>query len=103
MIKTYFNLQKLGCSPFWGAKDASEYGNAWQALFWQTETPLSMLQATKFTADFVDERIEAFVSWFLEDKVKNLSDEEYAEVVSTLVKMQKQADVTLTEEFDRNW
>ena len=62
-----------------------------------------MLQATKFTADFVDERIEAFVSWFLEDKVKNLSDEEYAEVVSTLVKMQKQADVTLTEEFDRNW
>ena len=62
-----------------------------------------MLQATKFTADFVDERIEAFVSWFLEDKVKNLSEEEYAEVVSTLVKMQKQADVTLTEEFDRNW
>merc|ERR1711974_41271 len=36
-------------------------------------------------------------------KVKNLSDEEYAEVVSTLVKMQKQADATLTEEFDRNW
>ena len=67
-----------------------------------TDLP-SMLQATKFTADFVDERIEAFVSWFLEDKVKNLSDEEYAEVVSTLVKMQKQADVTLTEEFDRNW
>ena len=62
-----------------------------------------MLQATKFTADFVDDRIEAFVSWFLADKVNNLSDEEYAEVVSTLVKMQKQADVTLTEEFDRNW
>ena len=27
MVETYFNLQKLGCCPFWGAKDASEYGS----------------------------------------------------------------------------
>ena len=64
---------------------------------------MNFLQATKFTADFVDERIEAFVDWFLGDKLKKLEDAEYESTIATLVKAQKTADVTLSEEFNRNW
>ena len=61
------------------------------------------LQATKFSADHVDDRIEAFVEWFIQEKLEKLTDEEYQSVISTLVKTQKTADVTLSEEFERNW
>lgn len=60
-------------------------------------------QATKFTTDFVHERMEAFLKWFVTDKLANLSDEEYDETVATLIKVQTAADVTLSEEFNRNW
>merc|ERR1719273_678237 len=60
-------------------------------------------QATKFTADHVDERIEAFLDWYINDKLKNLSDEEFNEIITTLIKMKSQADVTLLEEVNRNW
>jgi len=60
-------------------------------------------QATKFTADHVQERIEVFLDWFVNDKLAKLTDEEYEETVATLVKTQTTADVTLSEEFNRNW
>ena len=60
-------------------------------------------QATKFTADHVDERIEAFIDWYVNDKLKNLTDDEFDEVITTLIKQKSQADVTLHEEFSRYW
>lgn len=60
-------------------------------------------QATKFTAEHVDERIEAFVDWFTLTKLAELSDEEFAQIVTTLIKGKKTADVTLEEEVNRNW
>ena len=62
-----------------------------------------VLQATKFTPEFVDERIEAFVDWFIGDKLSKLTDGDYETAIATLVKEQKTADVKLSEEFDRNW
>ena len=60
-------------------------------------------QATKFSADFVDERIEAFLDWFCNEKLANLSNEDFNSAITTLITMKSQADVTLKEEFDRNW
>ena len=60
-------------------------------------------QATKFTADFVDERIEAFLSWFCTEKLSNLTNEDFNSAITTLITMKSQADVTLKEEFDRHW
>jgi hypothetical protein len=37
-------------------------------------------QATKFSAEHVDSRIEAFVDWFTDDKLANLSDEDFSQV-----------------------
>ena len=74
-----------------------------------TDSPKSLneirrvLQATKFTPEFVDERIEAFVDWFIGDKLSKLTDGDYETAIATLVKEQKTADVKLSEEFDRNW
>jgi len=60
-------------------------------------------QATKFSADHVNERIESFLTWFVEDKLANLKDEEFDHFVDTLIKAKKEADVSLSEEVDRNW
>lgn len=46
----------------------------------------------------MDERIEAFFKWFLEDKLANMESDEYQQMVDTLVKLKKAADVRLGEE-----
>lgn len=60
-------------------------------------------QATKFTPDHVDQRIEAFLDWFVNEKLANLSDDEFNLTIGTLIKMKSQADITLAEEVNRNW
>ena len=55
-------------------------------------------QSSKFTPEHLDERIEAFFKWFLEDKLANMEPEEYQQMVDTLVKLKKAADVRLGEE-----
>ena len=60
-------------------------------------------QATKFTADHVNERIESFLTWFVEEKLANLKDSEFDHFVATLIKAKKEADVSLSQEVDRNW
>jgi len=57
-------------------------------------------QATKFTAEHVEKRIENFFSEF---QAEHLTEEAVAEAVSSLVKMKLRADVTLEEETGRNW
>merc|ERR1719348_2401002 len=57
-------------------------------------------QATKFTPEHVDERIEAFFENFIANE---LTEEKVAEAVATLVKQKLRADVTLEEEVSRNW
>jgi len=51
----------------------------------------------------VDSRIEAFLEWFINDKLGKLSDDEFNTTITTLIKMKSQADVTLSEDFERNW
>ena len=46
----------------------------------------------------MDERIEAFFKWFLEDKLANMDPDEYQQMLVTLVKLKKAADVRLGEE-----
>lgn len=60
-------------------------------------------QATKYTPDHVDQRIEAFLEWFLTEKLGQLTDEEFDTTIATLVKMKKTSDVTLNDETNRNW
>merc|ERR1719430_2559330 len=57
-------------------------------------------QATKFTPEHVDERIEAFFENFIANE---LTEEKVAEAVAALVKQKLRADVTLEEEVSRNW
>jgi len=57
-------------------------------------------QATKFTADHVDLRIENFFKEFI---ASHLTEEEVGEAVSALTKLKLRADVTLEEEVHRNW
>jgi secreted Zn-dependent insulinase-like peptidase len=64
---------------------------------------LYLFQATKFTPDHVDERIEAFIYSFLNKKLQNLSDEEFNTAVQTLIKQNREPDITLNNEFSRNW
>ena len=76
----------------------------------------------------MDSRIEAFLEWFINDKLGKLSvikiviffcnyiflrqnnilvaffqDDEFNTTITTLIKMKSQADVTLSEDFERNW
>ena len=51
----------------------------------------------------VDTRIEAFLEWFVREKLEQLDDEEFNQAVTTLVKLKSQVDVTLAEEVNRNW
>ena len=59
--------------------------------------------AHKFTPEHIHDRIEAFIDWFIEDKLLNLSDDEFQKMISTMIKKVKTKDVNLGEEFDRNW
>jgi nardilysin len=60
-------------------------------------------QATKFSVDHVDTRIESFLEWFVNDKLAKITDEDFNDVIRTLIKQKSQADVTLSQEFCRNW
>ena len=51
----------------------------------------------------MDNRIEAFLEWFVKEKLEVLSDEEFKKTIMTLVKEKCKADVTLSHEFYRNW
>jgi len=57
-------------------------------------------QATKFTAQHVEMRIENFFSEFLSEQ---LGEDCVAEAVTSLIKLKSRADVTLEEEVGRNW
>ena len=37
----------------------------------------SNFQASKFTPDHVDERIDNFLDWFLKEKLKDMSEDEF--------------------------
>merc|ERR1719354_548015 len=57
-------------------------------------------QATKYTSDHVDERIENFLKIFLD---KHLNENKVLDGIKSLAKQKVRADVTLGEEVDRNW
>ena len=59
--------------------------------------------ATKFTPDYIHERIEHFVKAFCEEKMKVLSDDEFDQRIRTLKNSAVTADTNLEEEFNRNW
>ncbi|XP_016394221.1 nardilysin b [Sinocyclocheilus rhinocerous] len=59
-------------------------------------------QATKFSTDFVEGKIEAFLVSFGE-KMVNLSDEAFQTQVTALIKLKECEDTQLGEEVDRNW
>ena len=51
----------------------------------------------------MDDRIEAFINWFINDQLKNLTDEEFKTAIKTLIKKRSEVDTTLADEFWRNW
>jgi len=57
-------------------------------------------QATKFSSEHVDQRIELFLAKFVSE---HLNAEKVEEVVRTLNKQKVRADVTLAEEVNRHW
>eukprot|EP00092_Neocalanus_flemingeri_P030811 GFUD01033465.1.p1 GENE.GFUD01033465.1~~GFUD01033465.1.p1 ORF type:complete len:1104 (+),score=409.71 GFUD01033465.1:45-3356(+) len=57
-------------------------------------------QATKFTAEHVEQRIENFFKEFI---IEHLTEEEIGEAITSLTKLKLRADVTLEEEVCRNW
>ena len=59
--------------------------------------------ATKFTSDHIHERIEQFVKWFCEEKIKVMSDDEFNQRICTFKKAVVTADTNLGDEFYRNW
>ncbi|KAK3533465.1 hypothetical protein QTP70_023470, partial [Hemibagrus guttatus] len=59
-------------------------------------------QATKFSTDFVENKVEEFLVNFGE-KMTNLSDEAFQTQVTALIKLKECEDTHLGEEVDRNW
>ncbi|XP_062868594.1 nardilysin b isoform X2 [Trichomycterus rosablanca] len=59
-------------------------------------------QATKFSTDFVEGKIEEFLVNFGE-KMTNLSDEAFQAQVTALIKLKECEDTHLGEEVNRNW
>lgn len=59
-------------------------------------------QATKFSTDFVENKIEEFLVNFGE-KLTNMTDEAYQAQVTALIKLKECEDTHLGEEVDRNW
>nr|XP_056710677.1 nardilysin-like [Euleptes europaea] len=59
-------------------------------------------QATKYNTELVDRKIEDFFVRF-EEKLQNLSDEQFTAQVSALIKLKQADDAHLGEEVERNW
>ncbi|KAL2089661.1 hypothetical protein ACEWY4_014349 [Coilia grayii] len=59
-------------------------------------------QATKFSTDFVETKVEEFLVSFGE-KLMNLTDEAFETQVTALIKLKECEDTHLGEEVDRNW
>ncbi|XP_031430803.1 nardilysin b [Clupea harengus] len=59
-------------------------------------------QATKFSTDFVESKVEEFLVSFGENLL-NMSDEAYEMQVTALIKLKECEDTHLGEEVDRNW
>jgi nardilysin len=59
-------------------------------------------QANKFTTEYVDERIEAFIQ-FLINFLKTKTPDEYKFVKNSLIKSKQCVDIDLKEEVNRNW
>lgn len=59
-------------------------------------------QATKFTTEYVDSRIEEFMKMFNELLTK-MTEEEFSHIKESLVKLKQTADIDLTEETAKNW
>lgn len=58
--------------------------------------------AKKFSCSYVDEQIEAFLRTF-SSKIEQLTEEEFATQVSSLIKLKSCTDLCLQEESDRYW
>ncbi|XP_061467685.1 nardilysin-like [Rhineura floridana] len=59
-------------------------------------------QATKYNTELVDRKIEEFLLYF-EEKLRNLTEEEFFAQVSALITLKQTDDSHLGEEVDRNW
>ncbi|XP_043474381.1 nardilysin-like [Leptopilina heterotoma] len=59
-------------------------------------------QATKFTTEYIDERIEEFMKLF-NDLLSKMSDDEFNNVKEALIKLKQTVDIDLTEEIVKNW
>ena len=59
-------------------------------------------QATKYTTEHVDDRIEQFMESFNELVLK-MTEEEFNNVKEALIKLKQCADIHLKEEIYRNW
>ncbi|XP_005398655.1 PREDICTED: nardilysin isoform X1 [Chinchilla lanigera] len=59
-------------------------------------------QATKYSSDTVEKKIEEFLSSF-EEKIENLSEDAFNTQVTALIKLKECEDTHLGEEVDRNW
>lgn len=59
-------------------------------------------QATKFTTDYCDNRIEEFMKLF-KDLLAKMTDDEFSNVKEALIKMKQTVDIDLTEEINKNW
>uniref|UniRef100_A0A2R5LLC9 Putative secreted/periplasmic zn-dependent peptidase n=1 Tax=Ornithodoros turicata TaxID=34597 RepID=A0A2R5LLC9_9ACAR len=58
--------------------------------------------AKKFSCSYVDEQIEAFLKTF-SSKIQQLTEEEFATQVSSLIKLKSCSDLCLQEESNRYW
>ena len=59
-------------------------------------------QATKFTTEHVDERIEEFIK-SLNALLQKMTEEEFSNVKEALIKLKQCVDIDLKEEVSRNW
>lgn len=59
-------------------------------------------QADKYSTEYVDNRIEAFLTMF-NNILKEMSEKELDGVKEAVIKLKRCADIHLKEEVDRNW
>lgn len=59
-------------------------------------------QATKHSTQYVDERIEEFIK-YSKELLDDLTEEQFEQSKSSLIKIKQCVDVHLKEEVDRNW
>ncbi|KAF7247013.1 Nardilysin [Varanus komodoensis] len=86
-----------------GAKTLRDYSLT-ELLVMHMEEPCFDFLRTKNTlgTEFVDKKIEEFFLYF-ENKLRNLSEEEFTAQVSALIKLKQTNDSHLGEEVERNW